>query len=64
MTEDKIRDELKDAQTRLLLCSDPVKAELIAADIHGLKAKLYYKRRSANYYRDRHNAFQRTGAGK
>lgn len=63
MTEDKVRERLKDAQTRLLLCSDPVKAEVIAAEIHGLKANLYRRRKRDQKYRDRHQAFQRTGAG-
>lgn len=63
MSEERIHHLLQLAQLKLLLCSDPDQAEKLTAEIHGYKAKLFYKRRSTRYYRDRHNAFQRTGAG-
>lgn len=63
MSQDRIHGLLELAQLRLLLCTDPVRAEKIAAEIHGLKAKLFESRKRSMQYRDRHLAFQRTGVG-
>lgn len=61
--QDRIQHQLEMAQLRLLLCTDPNKVEKITSEIHDLKAKLFHRRRRGFQYRDRHNAFQRTGVG-
>lgn len=62
-TTNRIVGQLELAQMRLLLCGCPDKSEEIRQEIHGLKANLYRRRKRDQGYRDRHNAFQRTGAG-
>lgn len=64
MNEERLKGRLENAERALLLCSDRDKADQITAEIHEIKAKLYYGRRRANYHRDKHQAFQRTGAGR
>lgn len=63
MNEDRLKGRLENAERALLLCTDRDRADAIRADIHELKAKLFYGRRRTNYHRDKHRAFQRTGAG-
>lgn len=63
MNEERLKGRLENAERALLLCKNRDQADAIAADIHELKAKLFYGRRRTNYHRDKHRAFQRTRSG-
>lgn len=57
-TTNRVIGLLELAQMKLLLCTDPDRAQNLIADIHELKANLYRRRKRDQQYRDNHRANQ------
>lgn len=64
MNTNRVIGRLELAQMKLLLCTDPDRAQNLIGEIHALKANLYRRRQRDQKYRDQHRAMQAVYRGR